>query len=60
MEQAIAAEAERLLNETNLSVADIAMVFAYDEPTNFIKFFKGMTGMTPLQYRKSAQFAAGS
>lgn len=52
MEQGIATEAARLLNETNLSVADIAMVFAYDEPTNFIKFFKGMTGMTPLQYRK--------
>jgi AraC family transcriptional regulator of adaptative response / methylphosphotriester-DNA alkyltransferase methyltransferase len=53
MEEAIAAEAQRLLRETNRSVADIAMVFAYDEPTNFIKFFKGMTGTTPLQYRKS-------
>lgn len=58
MEQGIAAEAVRLLAETNLSVADIAMVFAYDEPTNFIKFFKGMTGMTPLQYRKSIPLKA--
>lgn len=53
MEQGIADEACRLLRQTDLSVAEIAMTFAYDEPTNFIKFFKGMTGMTPLQYRKS-------
>ncbi len=53
MEEGITAEAQRLLRETNHSVAEIAMTFAYDEPTNFIKFFKGMTGMTPLQYRKS-------
>lgn len=53
MEQGIVAEAERLLKETDLSVAEIAMIFAYDEPTNFIKFFKGMNGMTPLQFRKS-------
>ncbi|MFT3794086.1 helix-turn-helix domain-containing protein [Flavobacterium sp.] len=55
MELGIVNEAERLLRETERSVAEIAMVFAYDEPTNFIKFFKGMTGMTPLQYRKSVQ-----
>lgn len=52
MENAITEEAQRLLLETNLSVADIALVFVYDEPTNFIKFFKGMTGKTPLQFRK--------
>ena len=52
MERGIVAEAERLLLQTDRSVAEIGMTFAYDEPTNFIKFFKGMTGMTPLQYRK--------
>lgn len=52
MEEAIADEAMRLLRETNLSVADIGMRFAYEEPTNFIRFFKIMTGKTPLQYRK--------
>ena len=60
MEQGIVAEAERLLKETSRSIADIAMTFAYDEPTNFIKFFKGMTGMTPLQYRKSVEVKAHS
>jgi len=53
MEEAITAEAERLLSETDRSIAEIGTTFAFDEPTNFTKFFKGMTGMTPMQYRKS-------
>ena len=53
MEDAIAAEACRLLRETDAPIAEIALRFAYDEPTNFIRFFKIMTGQTPLQYRKS-------
>lgn len=53
MEERILAEAQRLLRETELSVADIGERFAYFEPGNFIKFFKGMCGTTPLQYRKS-------
>ncbi|MDI1255410.1 MAG: helix-turn-helix domain-containing protein [Flavobacterium sp.] len=52
MENAIVEEAKRMLSETKLSIADIGMTFAYDEPTNFTKFFKGMTGSTPLQFRK--------
>ena len=57
MEEAIAAEACRLLAETDLSVAEIAMRFAYEEPTNFIRFFKVMVGKTPLQYKKSLETA---
>lgn len=53
MEEAITTEACRLLDETTLTVAEIAWRFGYDEPTNFVKFFKGMTGTTPLRYRKS-------
>ena len=53
MENRLVAEAQALLRDTTLSVADIAQRFMYDDPTNFIKFFKGMTGITPLQYRKS-------
>lgn len=52
METAIADEASRLLIQTNLAVAEISSLFAWDEPTNFVKFFKGMTGETPLQFRK--------
>ena len=53
MEERILAEAQKLLKETNLSVAEIGQRFAYSEATNFTKFFKGMTGVTPFEYRKS-------
>lgn len=52
MEERITGEAQKMLLQTDLSVADIASRFAYNDPTNFIKFFKGMTGCTPLQFRK--------
>jgi len=53
MEERILAEAQKLLKETTLSIAGIGQRFGYDEPTNFTKFFKSMTGVTPLHYRKS-------
>ena len=52
MEERVLAEAQKMLKETNLSVAEIGQRFAYSEPTNFTKFFKSMMGITPLQYRK--------
>ena len=52
MEERIIGEAQKLLLETTLPVADVAARLNYYQPTNFIKFFKGMTGTTPLQYRK--------
>ena len=55
MEERILAEAKRLLDTTTLSIADIGMRFAYNDPTNFTKFFKSMTGITPLQYRKKGR-----
>ncbi|KAA2240748.1 helix-turn-helix transcriptional regulator [Chitinophaga agrisoli] len=53
MEQRILAEAQQMLRATELSIADIGYRFGYNDPTNFTKFFKGMAGITPLQYRKS-------
>lgn len=52
MEERIMKESYRMLLETDLSVADISSRFAYNDPANYIKFFKGMCGRTPLQYRK--------
>ncbi len=52
LEAAMLAEATRLLEETDLSIADIGYKLTYSAPTNFVKFYKGMTGVTPLQYRK--------
>lgn len=51
-EERIIAEAKRFLIETTFSIAEIGQIFCYDEPTNFTKFFKGMTGVTPIQFRK--------
>lgn len=53
MEERIQHEAQKLLSTTHLSIAEIAHKFGYQDTTNFIKFYKGMTGITPLQYRKS-------
>ena len=53
MEERITYEAQELLADTSLSIAEISYKFGYQDTTNFIKFYKGMTGVTPLQYRKS-------
>ena len=53
MEEKTLAEAQKMLRDTDKSVAEIAAVFFYFDPSNFIKFFKGMCGLTPLQYRKN-------
>lgn len=58
MEERMLAESIKLLEDTDLSVADIGSRFTYFDPSNFIKFFKGMSGMTPLQYRKTHKITA--
>ena len=55
LEERVYAEAIQLLENTDLSIAEIGSRFTYYEPTNFIKFFKSMSGTTPLQYRKKHQ-----
>jgi len=53
MEERLLEEAQKMLSQTEMSVADISYRLAYGEPTNFIKFYKLMTGITPLRYRKA-------
>ena len=53
MEERVIAQVQKMLRETDMSVADIGSTFSYYDPSNFIRFFKGMCGMTPLQYRKN-------
>jgi len=53
LEVRILAEAQALLRNTDLSVKEVGYKFNYNEPTNFSKFFKNMSGLTPLQFRKS-------
>lgn len=45
-------EAKRLLVSSNLSVALIAEQLGFDEPTNFVKFFKRQVNCTPGDFRK--------
>lgn len=60
MEERLLEEAQKMLGETKMSVAEISYKLAYGEPTNFVKFFKSMTGTTPLQYRKALNISTAS
>ena len=46
-------EIKRLLMSTSLSIKEIAYQTGFDVPTNFVKFFKKYTGVTPLAFRKT-------
>ena len=52
MENRLVAEAQTMLKDSALSIAEIGARLGYTEATNFTKFYKGMTNQTPLQYRK--------
>ncbi len=52
MEERLLLESQKMLAETNMVIADVALRFGYNDPTNFTKFFKGMCGITPREYRK--------
>lgn len=43
---------KELLKDRSMSIAQVAMQLKYD-PSNFTKFFKHFSGMTPKQYRAS-------
>ena len=51
--QRIALEAKRLLAHTDAAVQSIAIDLGFDDPTNFVKFFKREAAMTPGQFRLS-------
>jgi AraC-like DNA-binding protein len=55
--QRIALEAKRLLVHTNESVAEIADTLGFDEPTNFVKFFRREVDIPPGDFRR--QHAVG-
>ncbi|MCL6456734.1 MAG: AraC family transcriptional regulator [Gorillibacterium sp.] len=42
---------KRWLRETELTVTDIAEKLKYNNPANFIRYFRKMEGITPGQYR---------
>lgn len=44
-------EAKRLLVYTDASIKEIGFALGFDEPTNFIKYFKKHHNYTPLEFR---------
>jgi LacI family transcriptional regulator len=48
-------QAKRWLATTNLSIARIAAMCGFDEPSNFNLFFKRETGCTPSEYRRQSR-----
>lgn len=44
--------ARQLLQETTLSITEVAMQSGYENVSYFIRSFKKMYGMSPLKYRK--------
>jgi AraC-like DNA-binding protein len=48
-------EAERLLQYSNLSTAEIAYQLEFDDPSYFSRFFKEHTGCSPSAFRSSFQ-----
>jgi AraC-like DNA-binding protein len=50
-DEKIISKAKELLKNKEVSIAQISLSLTYD-PSNFSKFFKKWTGMTPGQFRK--------
>lgn len=48
-------EIKRQLVSTSLSTKQITYACGFDEPANFVKFFKKHTGLTPTAFRASLQ-----
>lgn len=53
IDERIISEAKSLLNNTDKSVSQIAYNLTFDDTSNFSRFFKKKTGLTPAKYRDS-------
>jgi AraC-like DNA-binding protein len=45
-------ETKRRLATSDISVKELTYALGFDEPTNFLKYFKKHTGQSPLQFKK--------
>lgn len=52
IDERVVLEARRLLAQNRLSVKQIAYHLGFDEPTNFVKFFKKHAACNPSDFRK--------
>lgn len=46
-------EVKRQIATSDISVKELTYQFGFDEPTNFVKYFKKHTSQSPAQFRKS-------
>ncbi|MCU4174904.1 AraC family transcriptional regulator [Carboxylicivirga sp. N1Y90] len=53
IDERIVLEAKRLLVHGHQSIKEIAYELGYDEPTNFIKYFRKHTNTTPCEFREN-------
>lgn len=54
LEDARQAQARYLLENTHLSIADVAYNLAYQEPANFVRAFKSWFSITPAVWRRNS------
>lgn len=52
IDERIILEAKRMLVHTNSSIKEIGFDLGFDEPTNFIKYFRKHEAKTPVAFRK--------
>lgn len=52
IDEKVMLEAKRLLVHTNLSIKEIGYDLGFEEPTNFIKYFRKHTAKTPIEFRE--------
>lgn len=52
LDEMILLEVKAMLKQTNLSISEIAFKIGKEDPSDFTKFFKVKTGITPTEYRK--------
>jgi AraC family transcriptional activator of pobA len=53
IDERVMLEAKRLLIHTNLSIKEIGYDLGFEEPTNFIKYFRNHTNKTPIEFREA-------
>ena len=52
IKERVVLEAKNLLYHTDQTVAEVAYALQFNDASNFVKFFKAQTRLTPQQYRK--------
>jgi AraC-like DNA-binding protein len=53
IDERVLLEAKRLLVHTTLTIKEIGFQLGFDEPTNFIKYFRKHLNKTPIEFRET-------